>query len=105
MKLAIAYNKEKDTVFQKFENAEYFKLYEIDGGEIDYTEIVGTMGKTKNEIVEFLLFLEADVVICGDISAVSEQQILDEGILLYKNCSGKTEKIFKEFSDGTLLDQ
>ena len=103
MKLAIAYDKETDTVFEKFENTQYFKLYEIDSGTIDYTEIVGTMGKNTDELADLLLFLEDDVLICCDITEQSAEQISDEGIIIYKNCHGTSESVFQNFLNGKLL--
>ncbi len=103
MKLAIAFNRENDNVNLHFENTRCFDVYEIENGESIYSELVSTMGKENEELVEFLAFLEIDALICDQISDHIKQQILEEGILLYEGCNGNAEHIFDMFMEGVLL--
>ena len=103
MKLLTTYDKENNTIFQNFGNTKYFKVYGIENGQVQYSEIVGTMGKKENELMDILLFLETDVLICGNIGEHFVMDLINEGIILYSNYCGNTDIAVEQFLKGELL--
>lgn len=103
MKLALTFDSETGNVFPTFENTRVIKLYEVEDGEIIHSELVGTMAETAEDIISLILLLEADGVICGDISAKTREQLDDEGILYYSGFSGDADEAVHDFVEGYVI--
>lgn len=99
MIFAVTYNKD-NTIHNQFETSEFFKLYETENGQIINVEAVSTLGKRDNELLDILSLLEADAVICNNISNSLAQLLNGEGILVYSKCYGNVDAAVKKFLKG-----
>lgn len=91
MKLAAAFNKEKNTISNSFCNTKYFKIYDIENGNVVCSEIVGTMQGDTEQMVGLLCMFEADGLICSHIEEEAETQLYEEGIELYSGYYGNPD--------------
>ena len=67
MRIAVTY--ENGQIFQHFGRTEQFKLYDVADGKIINEQVVGTMGAGHGALAGSLKNAQADVLICGEVSA------------------------------------
>ena len=100
MRIAVTY--EKGQIFQHFGHTEYFKIYDVEKGEIISSEVVDTNGNGHGALAGLLNSLQADVLICGGIGGGAQVALADAGIQLYGGVSGDADKAVEEFLNGNL---
>lgn len=100
MKIAVTY--ENGQIFQHFGHTEQFKVYEINGGKIGQTKIVGTEGSGHGALAGFLKAEGVDTLICGGIGGGAQNALAEAGIKLYGGVSGDADKAVEELLAGTL---
>ncbi len=100
MKIAVTY--QDGEIFQHFGHTEYFKIYEVENGEVVSSEVVGTEGSGHGALAGFLLNGGVDVLICGGIGGGAQMALAQAGIKLYGGCSGDADSAVKAYLDGTL---
>ena len=90
MRIAVTY--ENGEVFQHFGKTEMFKLYEVSGGEVVSTDVIGTDGTGHEALAGFLADKGVDVVICGGMTPQTDAAMEYAGItdLFYAigDCNG-----------------
>lgn len=65
MRIGVTY--ENGMVFQHFGHTEQFKLYDVENGKIQTTQIVDTNGQGHGALAAFLTQAGVDILICGGI--------------------------------------
>lgn len=103
MKLAVTYDNLNGQVFRDFEQTKVLKIYEIENGEIDHSEMVGTMAESVDDIVGLIGMMEADGVLCGDMLENTRSLLDNEGILYYTGFYGDADEAVQDFIDGYVL--
>ncbi len=89
MKIAVTY---KDgEVFQHFGQSEYFKLYQIEEGQVAESRIESTNGNGHSALVDFLKEKEVDALICGGIGGGAKNGLRENGITLYPGVTGDAD--------------
>ncbi len=103
MKIAAAYDKNSGLINNDFETAGHFKIYEIENGEISYSEILSTMKGDIDMVVGMLCMFEVDAVFCNNIKETTMENLSSEGIHFYKGQSGNPDSAVNSFLDGKPL--
>lgn len=103
MKLAVTYDNESGQVFRIFEDTKVLKIYEISDGEVVHSELVGTMAEKTEDIIGLIGMLEADGVLCGDISPETMELLNSEGILFYSGFYEDADEAVSDFINGFVL--
>ena len=87
MKIAVTY--ENGQVFQHFGRTEAFKIYTVEDGKVQKSEVVGTNGNGHGALAGFLQGLGVDTLIGGGIGGGAQNALAAAGIRLYGGASGK----------------
>ena len=100
MRIAITY---KDgMVFGHFGRTEFFKIYNIDNGQISSTAIIPTNGNGHGALGAFLSNAKVDALICGGIGQGARNVLNQAGIEIYPGASGDVDEVCKAFIAGNL---
>lgn len=100
MKLAVTYN--NGEIFQHFGHTEYFKIYEIQDGKIQESQVVSTNGQGHGALAVFLKEQGVTSLICGGIGGGAKNALADADILVYGGVSGNADEAAKALLNGTL---
>ncbi|HAH62298.1 MAG TPA: dinitrogenase iron-molybdenum cofactor biosynthesis protein [Treponema sp.] len=100
MKIAVPY--ENGEVFQHFGNTSHFKVYDVDGGKITRSEVVGTNGSGHGALAGFLRDKGVDTLICGGIGGGAQSALAEAGIKLYGGTTGNADKAVEALLSGSL---
>lgn len=100
MKVAVTY--EDGQVFQHFGRTQQFKVYDVDGGDVLSSEVVGTGGRGHGELVGVLRSLGVSVLICGGLGAGARQGLEASGIRVCSGNEGDADAVARAFAEGTL---
>ena len=103
MKIAVTY--ENGEVFQHFGKTEMFKLYEVSGGEVVSTEIIGNEGAGHEALAGLLADKGVDVVICGGMGGGAQAALLEAGIAAISGAEGNADEAVAAFLRGELESQ
>ena len=98
----IAVTTENGQIFQHFGHTEYFKVYDVEDGNVVSSEVVGTNGSGHGALAGVLGALGADALICGGIGGGARNALAEAGIKLYGGVSGDADAAVKALLDGTL---
>ena len=83
MKIAVPFA--NGEVFQHFGHTENFKLYEIESGQVVFSEVIDTNGSGHEALANFLADLSVSVLLCGGIGSGAQTALSQAGIEI---CSG-----------------
>lgn len=100
MRIAVTY--ENGNIFQHFGHTEQFKVYDVEGGKIVKSEIIGTNGSGHGALAGVLSALKADVLICGGIGGGAQTALAESGIKLYGGVDGNADEAVNAFISGSL---
>ena len=100
MKLAVTY--ENGMIFQHFGHTEFFKIYEIEEGEIRTSSVVSTEGSGHGALSRLLSELDVEVLICGGIGGGAQVALREAGIKLFGGVKGDCDEAVKAYLDGKL---
>ena len=103
MKIAVTY--ENGEVFQHFGKTEMFKLYEVSGGQVVSTDVIGTDGTGHEALAGFLADKGVDVVICGGMGGGAQAALLEAGIAAISGAEGSADEAVAAFLRGELESQ
>ena len=103
MKLAVTVDPSDNSVFRVFEDTRVIWIYTIENGEITDSEMVGTMAESVDDIVGVVMMMEADGILCGDITAGSRRLLNDEGITFYSGFYGNADEAVSDFINGYVI--
>ena len=74
MKIAVTYD--NGTIFQHFGKTEYFKVYEVENGQVISSEVIGSNGTGHGALAGLLAGQGIDVLICGGIGGGAQNASL-----------------------------
>lgn len=100
--MKIAVTTENGEVYQHFGSTPEFTLYTVKNNSISEGKVVSTNGTGHEALIDILLDLEAEVLICGGIGGGARMGISSAGIKLYPGVSGKADDAAKAFASGNL---
>ncbi len=103
MKIAVVYDSESGNIHESFEDAKVLRIYDIEDREIFHTENIGTMAESPQDILDLIHMMEADCVLCDNITPYSIELLKEEGILLYSGLDGEADGIVYAFINGYLI--
>lgn len=105
MILAVTYEPENGEIFQHFGRTSYFKLYKIEDGAIESSEVVSTNGQGHGALAGVLKALGAEALICGGIGGGAQNAMKESGIKLFGGVTGSADEAVEAFVAGTLQYQ
>lgn len=100
MKLAVTY--QDGQIFQHFGHTPQFKLYQIEQGAVQSTQLLPTAGSGHGALATLLAQEGVQVLICGGIGAGAQTALAEAGIQLYGGVSGSADQAVAAFVAGTL---
>ena len=100
MKVAVSYD--DGEVFPHFGHTEQFKVYEISGGKVVSSEIIGSDGAGHGALAALLADKAIDVLICGGIGGGAVAALSEQGIELYAGASGSADAAVEAYLRGEL---
>lgn len=100
MKIAITYS--NGEVFQHYGKTEQFKIYEVEGDKIVYSEILSVANNEYESFAELLSSLGVKKVICGGIGAGAIASLKSANIKLYGGVSGNADREIENYLTGNL---
>lgn len=100
MKIAVTY--ENGNVFQHFGHTEQFKIYDIIGGKVQGSAVVGTDGNGHGALAGFLKSRNVDTLICGGIGGGAKNALSEAGINLYGGVQGNADTAVENLLAGAL---
>ena len=103
MKLAVTY--EDGQIFQHFGHTPQFKLYQIEQGAVQGTQLLPTQGSGHGALATLLAQAGVEVLICGGIGAGAQNALAQAGIRLYGGVSGDADQAVAALLAGTLAYQ
>ncbi len=103
MKLAVPYDTASGKVFRCLEQTPVLKIYTIENGAVDTSELVGTMAETPDDIIGLLQMLETDGLLCGDMAETTRQLLHDEGLVFYSGFYDDADEAVQDFLDGYVI--
>ena len=100
MILAITY--ENNEVFQHFGKCPFFAIYHIEEKEIVDSKIVPCNGVEHGALVDFLVNLNVNEVICGGLGLPMYNKLTNVGMKVYGGVQGEVDKVVQDYLNGTL---
>ena len=100
MKIAVTY--ENGLVFQHFGHAPAFKLYTVEGGEIQESPVCPTAGTGHGALAGFLQALSVDALVCGGIGGGARVALANAGIAVYGGVAGDADEAALALAAGML---
>ena len=103
MRIAVTY--ENGEVFQHFGKTEAFKIYEVDGGQILSSEVIGTDGNGHEALADFLAGKGVDVVLCGGLGDGAQAALSGAGIEVVSGAEGDADAAVAAYLRGELVSR
>ena len=100
MRIAVTYD--NGEIFQHFGHSEFFKLYDVENGNIITEQVVSTNGSGHGALAGFLQAAQVDALICGGIGMGAQMALAEAGITLYGGVSGSADAAAKALVEGNL---
>ena len=89
-------------VFQHFGHTEAFKLYEIEAGQVIFSEIIDTNGSGHEALASFLADLSVSVLLCGGIGGGAQAALTNAGIEICSGAQGDADAAVNAYLNGEL---
>ena len=102
MRIAVTYEKNTGGVFRHYGHAEFFKLYDVEYGEVVNSLVIAALGSDHEELAEYLVQLRVNALICGDIGGSARVALENVGIIPYGGVAGDADTAVNAFLAGTL---
>ena len=99
MRVAVAYL--DGEIFSGFGHSQYFKIYDIAGGEVVSSEIISTPDGHSAK-VQYLSSISVEALICSSIGTSAMFMLEDEDIEVYSGVEGSVDEAIARLLDGTL---
>ncbi len=99
MKIAIACD-EDESVKERLEDAELYRVYEIESGSIKSSELIRTINAGHNIIAQFLADKSVEALICGSADKHAKRIYARHGLVLYSENKGALKEIINNFLSG-----
>ena len=102
MKIAVTYEKETGNIFQHFGKTQYFKIYEIDGGKILFSEVIDNGGNGHHALPPYLKSLGVETLILGNRGQGAIDAIAAAGLKEVPGITGSADQAAEKFAKGEL---
>ena len=90
---------ENETI-ETLSDAELFRVYEIENGNIKGSELIRTINAGHRIIAPFLAQKSVEALICGKADTKAKRIYGRHGLVLYPEQTGNTEETIKNFLSG-----
>lgn len=100
MRIAVTY--ENGTIFQHFGHTQQFKVYDVENGKIEKTQVIDTNGSGHGALAGVLSTIGADALICGGIGGGAQMALAEAGVKLYGGVSGNADEAVNALIAGNL---
>ena len=100
MKIAVTYD--NGEIFQHFGRTEFFKIYEVDNGEITDTKVIDSEGQGHGALAGVLYDNGIDVLICGGMGSGARIALEEVGIEVVAGVEGDADKAVSGYLNGEL---
>ena len=94
MRIAVTYD--NGEVLQHFGRTEAFKVYEVEGGRVISSEVIGTDGVGHEALAVLLSERSVDVLICGGLGGGAHSALLSRGLMVVAGASGNTDEVVEK---------
>ena len=101
MKIAVAYD--DGNIFQHFGKTEFFKVYEVEGGKVVSSEVIGSNGVGHGALAGLLADRSVDVLICGGIGGGAQAALEEAGVELCAGAEGDADQAVEAYLRGELV--
>lgn len=102
MRAAVTYEKETGNIFQHFGRTEYFKIFDIEDGQVKSSEVLPTGAFGHGALGGFLAEHDVDVLICGGIGGGAQTAVANAGIKLFGGVNGSADEAARALAEGRL---
>ena len=102
--MRIAVTHDNGEVFQHFGHSEEFKVYEVDDGAVQSSEVIGSNGSGHGALAALLADKGIDVLICGGIGGGAQNALEEAGIELCAGASGNADEAVAAYLRGELVN-
>lgn len=101
MKIAVTYDEGK--IFQHFGKTEYFKVYQVEDGQVVSSQVISSNGSGHGALAGILAEQAVDVLICGGIGGGAQAALEEEGIKLCSGAQGDVDEAVEAYLKGELV--
>ena len=102
MKIAVTYEKESGNVFQHFGKTQYFKLYEIENGQVLNSQVIDNGGNGHHALPPYLKSLGVETLILGNRGQGAIDAIAASGLKEIPGITGSADEAAALFAKGQL---
>ena len=102
--MRIAVTHDNGEVFQHFGHSEEFKVYEVEDGAVQSSEVIGSNGSGHGALAALLEDKGIDVLICGGIGGGAQNALEEAGIELCAGASGNADEAVAAYLRGELVN-
>ena len=102
--MRIAVTHDNGEVFQHFGHSEEFKVYEVEDGAVQSSEVIGSNGSGHGALAALLADKGIDVLICGGIGGGAQTALEEAGIELCAGASGNADEAVAAYLRGELVN-
>lgn len=99
-KIAVTY--ENGQIFQHFGHTQQFKVYEVEQGKVQRSQVLETNGSGHGALADFLRNHEVSALICGGIGGGAQVALANAGIKLYGGVTGVADVAVDALLSGNL---
>lgn len=100
MRIAVTY--ENGTIFQHFGHTQQFKVYDVENGKVEKSQVIDTNGSGHGALAGVLSTIGADALICGGIGGGAQMALAEAGVKLYGGVSGNADEAVNALIAGNL---
>lgn len=100
MKIAVTY--QEGNVFPHFGHTASFKVYDVQNGVINRSNVIDTKGQGHGALVSLLQAQQVDTLICGGIGLRAKEALQKAGITLISGASGQVDQVVEDYLSGRL---
>lgn len=101
MKIAVTYDEGK--IFQHFGKTEYFKVYQVEDGQVVSSQVISSNGSGHGALAGILAQQAVDVLICGGIGGGAQAALEEAGIKLCSGAQGDVDQAVEAYLKGELV--
>ena len=101
MKIAVTYD--NGNIFQHFGKTDFFKVYEVEGGKVVSSEVIGSNGVGHGALAGLLADRSVDVLICGGIGGGAQAALEEAGVELCAGAEGDADQAVEAYLRGELV--
>lgn len=100
MKIAVTYD--NGEVFQHFGHSKEFKVYDVQDGTVQSSEMLTPEGIGHEALAGFLKEHDVNVVICGGLGSGAEKALAEAGIEVCSGVQGDADQAVENYLQGKL---